>query len=337
MSDENAGINIKADVEIKADLGPVITATPTGLRYIFNLLLGKKHAEAERMLKLADAQNLVDVKRIMDGNASYDLSSDRLIEAKSETSNPKQMVAEKIQDEEISNLINCAIQAAPYIHEKKGTETSTESEEFINRWRNEAKLISTKTAQAIWGRVLAEEVNAPGSISLRTVDVIKNLSKEEAAAFNDACKFIVFDRYLVDNKGGSPISNDMFRSINDAGLIATFTPSMYTGSQWPETKFSISKELQSDVYYVRAGRFFIFVEKEQLDSAGLQRPSFSYWELTLAGRELYKVIRDTLDIQVADIVKCLSEAGEDIIKKLKYTMYTDIGKSEVNTDSIRTI
>lgn len=337
MNDENLSLNIKADLGIKADLEPVLNATPTGLKYIFNLLFGKKHAAAERMIRLADAQNEVDVKRIMAGDAFYDVSSGELIEATSEMKSPKSLVAEKIQDEEVSNLINCSVHAASYIRDNENSEVSDEPNEFINRWRNEAKLISSATAQAIWGRLLAEEVNSPGSISLRTIDVIKNLSKDEAIRFNEACKYVLFEGYIADNKTDAPVPAETFSLLRDSGLIVSYTPGMYKGSKWGTTKLHIPSENVRDVFYVRCGQFFIFVEKEELDALGLGSPSFSYWELTKAGRELYKVIRSTLDVEVTEIVKTLSEAGEDVVKKIKYTKYTDIEKSQVDTASIKGI
>lgn len=337
MSDNDNLVNIKTDIEIKANLEPVINSTPAGIKYIFNLLFGRKHAEAERMLKLTDAQNSIDIKKILTGDASYDFSSGQLIDRKNEIQNPKALIAEKIQDEEVSNLISCSIHAAPYIKNQENFDAPSELDEFVNRWKSEAKLISTETAQAIWGRVLAEEVNSPGSISLRTMDVIKNLSKDEATKFNKICKFVLFDYIVADNKDYSPITKEEFSSVRDAGLIINFTPGMYRGTDWPEIKLVKSNEISLDVFYVRCGHLFIFIEKEQPDSPQFKKPNFAYWELTKAGRELYKVIRDTIDIGVTDVAKSLFNANEDIASKLKYTTYTSVDKNQVDMNSIKNI
>lgn len=330
-------IDVKVDIamktEIKADLAPVITATPTGLKYVFNLLLGKKHAAAERMIKLADAQNAVDIKKIMCGDAVYDQESNQLVEIR--TVSPKMLIAEKIQEDEVTNLIECSMHAAAHIQDNEDPEFTGASEDFLSRWKSEAKHFSTEEARAIWGRVLAEEVNAPGSISLRTIDSIRNLSKEEASHFNEACKYVLLDNYLVDNQKGTPISTQAFSAIRDAGLIANYTPGMYRGSKWPENNIQLSNGEMAESYWVRSKDFLVFVEKDALQAAGLKPPSFTYWELTMAGRELYKVISSTMELSIEEILSGLAEAGEDVIKMLKYTKYTDVVNKKIDIQSIK--
>jgi len=328
MGDENSGLNIKAD------LAPVLTATPTGLKFIFNLLLGKRHAEAERLIKLSDAQNAVDVKKIISGEAFFDHSTLKLVE--SEQLPVNLLIAEKIRNEETSNLIECSMHAANYIEASK-EDVSLESQDFINRWKSEAKLISSEEAQTIWGRVLAQEVNSPGSISLRTIDVIKNLSKEEALNFNNVCKYVVFDSMVVDNQAGTPITHQEFSSIRDAGLIASYSPGMYRSYKWVQTTLSIPEEDDITVFYVRCGDLFIFLEESRLSELQITTPTFTFWELTTAGRELYKVVRESLPVEITDAAKVLNKSGEEFIKKAKYTRYTNVERNEVDTQSIKCV
>lgn len=331
-SNESSGINVKAD------LAPVLTATPTGIKYIFNLLLGKKHVEAERMLKLADAQNTVDVKKILSGEATYDHSSQQLITTGTPSS--QLLISERIRSEEVSNLIECSVQAAAYIEESKGSDEVGEVdglEDFVNRWKSEAKLISSEAAQAIWGRVLAQEVNLPGSISLRTLDVIKNVSKVEASNFNEICKYVVFDKVVPDNTLEAPISNEVFSSVRDAGLISNFTPGMYRSTTWPKTQLSMSDASKLKVLYVQCGDLFVFIDEDGLSSSKLDAPSFCYWELTSAGRELYKVVRMNMVVEIGDVLKVLYRKDNDFLKLAKYTRYTSVEERVVDTDSIKEV
>lgn len=335
--DGNNDIDVKVDLamktEIKADLAPVITATPTGLKYVFNLLLGKKHAAAERMIKLADAQNAVDIKKIMSGDAVYDQESNRLVEVR--TLSSKMLISEKIQEDEVTNLIECSMHAAAHIQDNEKPEFTGASEDFLSRWKSEAKHFSTDEARAIWGRLLAEEVNTPGSISLRTIDIVKNISKEEANHFNAACKYVLLGNYIVDNKQDSPITGKAFSAIRDAGLIESYTPGIYRGSKWLENKIQHSNGEMVDSYWVRSGDILIFVEKDVLQAAGFNPPKFTYWELTSAGRELYKVISSTMELSISDVLTGLSENLEDVIKLLKYTRYTDVENRKIDSDAIK--
>lgn len=323
MDSENGGISVKADLE------PVMKAAPVGLRYIFNLLFGERHAEAERMLKLSNAQDAVDVKRIIAGEAYFDQSSQRLVEV--DKQNYKRLIVDGNQEDGISNLIGCSMHAAEYIQEGDRGDGAIELQDFINRWKNEAKLISSESAQAIWGRVLAQEVNSPGSISLRTIDVIKNLSQKEALSFNEVCKYVFFDKLVVDNKSDFPIAKEVFSSLRDAGLIATFTPGMYTSTPWPKTKLSVSGEEAQDVVFVRNNDLFVFIGENDLISSKYDVPKFNYWELTTAGRELYKVVCKNLSADIADAIKVFSR---DLMSKAKFTRYTNIDKHEVDSASI---
>ena len=55
-----------------------------------------------------------------------------------------------------------------------------------------AERISNEDMQAFWGRVLAEEVNKPGTFSLHTVSVIADLSKKDAMKFTSLCGFAMW-------------------------------------------------------------------------------------------------------------------------------------------------
>lgn len=338
MNGESNETNESSGINVKADLAPVLTATPTGIKYIFNLLIGKKHAEAERMLKLAEAQNAVDVKRILSGEATYDHSSQQLIITGVPSS--QLLISERIRSDEVSNLIECSVQAAAYIEEKKGGDELGEVdglEDFVSRWKSEARLISSESAQVIWGRVLAQEVNLPGSIGLRTLDVVKNISKVEASNFNEICKYVVFNKVVPDNKLGVPISDEMFSSVRDAGLIATFTPGLYRSSTWAKTRLSMSGMSELKVLYVQCGDMFVFIDEEELNSSKLDAPNYCYWELTSAGRELYKVVCMNMVVEIEDVLKVLSEEDKGFLRFARYTRYTNFEKREVDTGSIREV
>ena len=59
--------------------------------------------------------------------------------------------------------------------------------------------ISNKELQDLWAKVLAGEVRNPGNCSLRTLDMIRNMSPDEARRFQKICKYVVRsgDMYFV--------------------------------------------------------------------------------------------------------------------------------------------
>lgn len=59
--------------------------------------------------------------------------------------------------------------------------------------------ISNEEMQDLWGKILAGEISHPSSFSLRTIDVLKNMSKADAELFEQICKHSVFaeDMYML--------------------------------------------------------------------------------------------------------------------------------------------
>lgn len=96
---------------------------------------------------------------------------------------------QKIQEQRnIENVIEharCEMIDAPCV------ENTPVDDDWINRLLKNAKEVNSETMQFIWGKILAGEVSKPGSFSLRTLEVIRNLSKEEAKAFQEILPFVV--------------------------------------------------------------------------------------------------------------------------------------------------
>lgn len=61
--------------------------------------------------------------------------------------------------------------------------------EWMNRFLNIAEEISDEEMQDLWGRVLAGEIKKPKSYSLRTLEVLRNMSKDEASLLLKASTF----------------------------------------------------------------------------------------------------------------------------------------------------
>lgn len=87
----------------------------------------------------------------------------------------------------------------------------TKREESYNfdwfvRFYEAAGNISDEQMQLIWAKILAGEINKPNSYSLRTIEVLKNLSQQEADLFGKICSHCIcmgkhsflphYDKYL---------------------------------------------------------------------------------------------------------------------------------------------
>lgn len=65
------------------------------------------------------------------------------------------------------------------------------NDDWLYRWRESASQVSTEELQNLWGRLLAGEVKAPGTYSLRTLEFLRNLSQQEAEAVSKLSQFVI--------------------------------------------------------------------------------------------------------------------------------------------------
>lgn len=70
-----------------------------------------------------------------------------------------------------------------YIENEREVSEDPVNEDWTTRFFNHAQDISDEEMQELWARILAGEVIKPGSFSLRTLELIRNLSPIEAKTF----------------------------------------------------------------------------------------------------------------------------------------------------------
>ncbi|MCY1207127.1 hypothetical protein D9M72_187150 [compost metagenome] len=327
-----SGMNIDLGVKVQANLDPIVQATPKGLSTLLSLLFGKRYIDAGRQATLSAAQNAVDAKKIFEGKVTFNQESGALVEAPGRD-DIRELVRAVVQEEEITNLINCTINAANDLSGNQSISEEEVSREFLHRWRNEAKFISEETAQAVWGKILSEEVKTPNSISIRTLDIIKSLTREEAEAFREACKFVIFDQYLLDSTvDGIPIPQESYVLLRDSGLIISYQKGFYTSADWLKTNIAFDSS-PTEAYYLRCGNIFIYAEKEKVSTP----PSFCYWQLSKAGREMYRIISQELEHDAVALGKALTEKNPELMSHLKHTVYTSVKKGLIDFNIIRSV
>lgn len=208
---------------------------------------GMATAKAERYKKLIAAQTEIDVQKMKEGTLFIDVEKD-----------PKQLrsmlpmlpddgkidpvinidllmesarvsdVVEKVED---SVNLSKAIMHADSILAVDNDDAPTKdvNDDWLRRWRENASKTSTIELQQIWGSILAGEIKEPGSYSLRTVEFIKNLSKDEAINIEILYKFIFLDRIIrgVEDNDSNEVNEKegklSFKFLNDMqnlGLIS---------------------------------------------------------------------------------------------------------------------
>lgn len=92
------------------------------------------------------------------------------------------------------NIDNVTQIAAEQISQETNISEEPVGNDWTTRFFNIVEDISDSEMQKLWGRILAGEVKQPKSFSLRTLELLKNLSKREAEVFTLASNFVIVSR-----------------------------------------------------------------------------------------------------------------------------------------------
>ena len=92
--------------------------------------------------------------------------------------------------------------------------------DWMTRFVDYAKDVSDDEMRLIWSRILSGELSKPNSISVMTLETLRNMSKRDAETFHKLANFTV-----VDDEGGDPFipnngvwSDDNYKSDEEYGI-----------------------------------------------------------------------------------------------------------------------
>jgi len=106
------------------------------------------------------------------------------------------------------NIENVTAFAAEELRNEPPVTDEPLDEDWTTRFFRIAEEISNEEMQALWGKILAGEIKQPKTYSLRTLEMIRNLSKKEADIFMKVAHFAI--------KSGN--DNYIFKTNNDKVL-----------------------------------------------------------------------------------------------------------------------
>lgn len=201
----------------------------------------------------------------------------------------------------LKNFVKTANFAAEELQKEEQT-VSGDSIDFdwIMRFFDAVGNVSNEELQKLWGKVLAGEIKQSGTCSLRTIDIIRNMSQKEAEIYNKLCKFVVSsgDCYFIFHSGFSDLNNrnqDSHNYILKTGLnysdsiIPMIECGLLSVDNDLATDFAANKVLGIQNQEVRC---FIIANKSKKNFLSIE-PYF----LTTSGVELYKIIGSMSDFE----------------------------------------
>lgn len=232
---------LKINADLTADLTKVTDGSAViadslhkGLRHILTACFGQRLADKERYALLQFAQNEFDAAAILRGEKKFESGVLMDVVKEDEIFDVTQILAFQKQMDETRCLLLALKDAADKIKEKKEDEISDEpiSKTFFNRWRREVELVDDEELRDLWARVLVEETCRPGAIALQTLEVVRRLSKSEAATFQMVLKGSIDD--MIPQGGDGHVQCGTYAdilSLQDVGLVqaAGMTTRTFTG------------------------------------------------------------------------------------------------------------
>ena len=94
-----------------------------------------------------------------------------------------------IQEEERKqeNMESVAAKSIPLLNEDADPEAM--EDDWVSHFFEKMRNTSNESMQDVWARILAGEANAPGTFDKRTVNIMGDMSSQDAKMFVDLCRF----------------------------------------------------------------------------------------------------------------------------------------------------
>ena len=238
--------------------------------------MAKARAEEIKLISEAITQNAMLPINYQHGNVGIDSTDVPNLLARTQ---------QRLLQDEVKKQQNMDAVVANAVEELRTKEKVSETpvdEDWSTRFRNIAKDVSSEEMQLIWGKVLAGEVEEPGSFSMRTLETIRNLSKAEASKFQKIIPFVIWikEKYFISSqasiikKYGIEYSDILV--LSECGLIVE-------SASIPVCPILKKGEIQSLVTDER-----VALIRKTTDAN--KDVMFGAYVLTNAGRELYGIL-----------------------------------------------
>ncbi len=187
--------------------------------------------------------------------------------------------------------------------------------------------VSDDEMQILWGQILAGEIKQPKSYSLRTLEILRNMTKEEAEIFQKVAQFALL-------QGGAFLfsSNDVLEELGisysyiakliEIGLLqpGDFVTKNYSSNKTSDSKFGI-----------KYGDLIIIIKQK----VNAPKISFPVRLLTTSGTELVKLIKIIPNV---DYIKKLASTIKRDDVKVSYAKIIRISNNgDINYNSLEMV
>ncbi len=186
----------------------------------------KTLAEIDRVKMLAAAKAEIESNRMLLLGPGDDAMLAELIDPGEAAVADAESMATRIEERRVyqearrqANIERIALGAAEDAPPDEEVSPDPVEPDWVVRFFTAAQDISNEKLQVLWSRLLAREVTKPGTVSLRTLEVLRNLSHTEARMFDEVRQDFC--------TGGSQVflpdvlSRPQLTTLQECGLLGT--------------------------------------------------------------------------------------------------------------------
>jgi uncharacterized repeat protein (TIGR03899 family) len=245
------------------------------------------------------------------------------------------------------NIENVTANAVEELSNDPEVENHTNDEpidaDWTARFFETIENVSEKQMQQLWGRVLAGEVKSPGSFSLRTLEILRNLKKDEAEIFRKIGRFATesagktfvadFNNLQYKSEENSYITFLEILALKEIGLLygepltinyekdSLDTPSSFIYANQVIRLFHLGKISLNVLVFTKAGEELLDLLPVEFDSNYLEffcKPYYSSCDEIVYSKLLSKEgnMINLDDIEVKTLYKKAEENNSETIIKV---------------------
>lgn len=182
---------IKDLAGLSEPLKRLIEVIAEGIGGVSRPLLTRKNADAKAYEIRTIAQSIADSQKLL-GPVTYE---DGSILMEASASKEQHVLPDATLDQRVlsriayqearkqTNIEQITHHAAEELRDEQKINSERPNSDWTARFFRIAEDITTDQMQMLWGKVLAGEVKRPGSYSLRALDLLKNITQQEAEMF----------------------------------------------------------------------------------------------------------------------------------------------------------
>lgn len=242
-------------------MGALVDISTDGIAKLAQIVGNWLGLEARAIERNADAEAYATVRKIDAENAAT------LIRLQGEEQVANYMLAR--EKRKLNNVQNVIEQAQQHFVEGEQVSDEPVNSDWINRFFTIVEDVSDAEMQQLWARILAGEVKRPKSYSLRTLEVLRNMSKEEAEQITKASQYVLYGGIICSEDFGINLESQSF--LDEMGLIC--------GEELIKT-YTIHTDDYTHIVIDNNRVLRLFAQKEI-------KVKLSHYTLTKAGKEIF--------------------------------------------------